>query len=320
MYNNRFPYSQPRFFPPVIKWLVILNVGFYLLDSFILPSLIGGYTVRTSSGESATFGPLFLHGALWPLGSELFRPWQYITTMFLHGGPFHLIMNMFILWMFGMEVENMWGSKRFLIYYLLSGLGASVAHSLVTMSDAVQGPAVGASGAIFGVMLAFGLLFPDRIVFVGFFFPMRARFAVLLFIALDLWAGIADQPGDNVAHFAHLGGALTGFILLKTGLHSIIANKFFGGSSGRQAPRVQPPPRQPGPFSRADRRESARIVDARFRDIPVPPPRNAPVRMNFGEDQERIDQILDKISDEGYQSLTQEEKDLLNEVSKKMGS
>lgn len=310
MYNDRFSYSRPNFFPPVIKWLLILNVGIFVLDSFILPKLIGVYRIPTPGGDFA-LGPLSFHGALWPLQSELFRPWQYFTTMFLHGGFFHLAMNMFVLWMFGMEVENTWGSKRFLIFYLLSGLGASICHSLVTMSD-VQAPAVGASGAIFGVMLAFGLLFPDRIVFLGFFFPMRAKFAVLFFIAIDLWAGLADQPGDNVAHFAHLGGALTGFILLKTGLHTIIANKL-PGRPARDAGQFSQPPPPPGPVSRADRRESARIIEARFRDVP----RSAPVNMNFGEDQERIDRILDKISDQGYQSLTQEEKDLLNNASKR---
>lgn len=167
-------------------------------------------------------------------------------------------------------------------------------------------------------MVAFGLLFPNQVIFVGLFIPMRARVAVLVFIAIDLYAGIRDIPGDNIAHFAHLGGALTGFILLKTGLHSTIVNKLTGESSNKQAFRVQPPPKS-GRFSRADRKQSAKIIDAKFQDMPARPPHNAPVSMNFGEDQEQVDRILDKISAQGYQSLTQEEKDLLQQASKRNG-
>ena len=318
MYNNQNSYGRPQFFPPVIKWLLILNVAFFLIDWEILPRLIGIYSVPIAPGKSLELGPLSFFGALWPLGSEFFRPWQFLTTMFLHGGYFHLAINMFVLWMFGSQVENLWGSKRFLVFYILSGLGASLLHSLVTMSDAVQVPAVGASGAIFGVMIAFGLLFPNQVILVGLFIPMRARTAVLVFIAIDLFAGIRDIPGDNIAHFAHLGGALTGFILLKTNLHTTIVNKLTGKSSNKQIHRVQPPPK-PSRFSRADRRQSAKIIDATFHDVPEKPPRNAPVSMDFGENQEQVDRILDKISAQGYQSLTQEEKDLLQQASKKTG-
>lgn len=308
-YQFTSPYQRPQFFPPVIKWLLILNVGIFLIGML----KIGTY----ADGSPMLLDHLFLqHGALWPLNSEYFRPWQYITTMFLHGGFLHVGLNMFILWMFGMEIENLWGSKRFLVYYLLSGIGASILHSLMTMSDAVQAPAVGASGAIFGVMIAFGMIFPDRIVFVGFFLPLRAKFAVLLFIAIDLYAGIANVPGDKIAHFAHLGGALTGFILMKTGLHTIIANKLSGRKTGGNLPHT-PPPRST-PFSRADQRQSAKIIDARFRDVAEHKPRNAPVSMDFGEDQERIDLILDKISQHGYQSLTEEERELLVKASRTM--
>ena len=309
MYSNQSLSGRPQFFPPVVKWLLIANVALFVLG--MIP--MGIYP----NGDPKHLGDIFrLHGALWPLGHPLFRPWQFITTMFLHGGYFHLLMNMFILWMFGFQLENAWGARRFLIFYLLSGIGASILHVLVTMSDAMQVPAVGASGAIMGVMVAFAMLYPNQLVFVGFLFPMRARTAVIVFIAIDLYAGFVDQPGDNIAHFAHLGGALAGYLLIKSGLHTTLANKLSRSPSNRQAPHVQPPQRS-GRFSRADRRQSANIIEARFRDVPDTPPKNAPVSMDFGKDQDRIDHILDKISEQGYQSLTQEEKELLNQVSKK---
>lgn len=304
MYNDRFSYSRPSFFPPVIKWLLILNVGIFVLG--MLP--IGTYP----DGTGRVLDHIFLqYGALWPPDSPFFRPWQYFTTMFLHADFFHLLMNMFVLWMFGSEVENQLGPKRMGVFYLLSGLGASLLHTIFTVIDGSGAPAVGASGAISGVMIAYAMLFPDRIILL-FFIPMRAKWAAIFYIGYTVFRGVSNSPTDNIAHFAHLGGALTGFILLKTGLHTIIANKL-SGRPARDAGQFSQPPPPPGPVSRADRRESARIIEARFRDVP----RSAPVNMNFGEDQERIDRILDKISDQGYQSLTQEEKDLLNNASKR---
>lgn len=309
MDNYRASYGRPNFLPPVVKWLLISNVAVFLLGM-----------LSFGDGSRTLYSYFIQYGALWPLGSEYFQPWQYLTTMFLHGGFMHLAINMFILWMFGLQVEQTLGSRRFLIFYLLSGLGASLLHSVVTMSDAVQAPAVGASGAIMGVMVAFGMLFPNMMVLVMFFLPMKAKYAVLLFIAIDLFAGMQNSPSDNVAHFAHLGGALTGFLLMKTGLHTVIANKLPGGSSNGHSRFGSPdPPRpRPNPFSRTDRTESARIIEAKFRDVPERPSKNAPVSLNFGENQERIDEILDKISEHGYQSLTEEEKGLLREASKKM--
>lgn len=312
MYNDRFSYSRPNFFPPVVKWLLITNVAIFVLG--MLP--IGTY----ADGTSRVLDHIFLqYGALWPPSSEFFRPWQYFTTMFLHADVFHLLMNMFVLWMFGSEVENHLGSRRLAIFYLLSGLGASLLHTIFTVIDGSVSPAVGASGAISGVMIAYAMLFPDRIILL-FFIPMKARWAAVFYIGYSIFRGVSNSPTDNIAHFAHLGGALTGFILLKTGLDAIIANKLSGKTSPKQPTHYVQQPPAPGPLSRSDRQQSTRIVDARFRDVPSPPPRNAPVNMNFGQDQERINQILDKISDQGYQSLTQDEKDFLNNASKKMES
>jgi len=292
-------------FPPVIKWLLGINVAVFVMEMVTFGGNIQGI-----------FHPFELYGALWPIGTSRFGLWQYVTYMFLHGGVSHIFFNMLTLWMFGMELEQMWGSRRFLAYYLLCGLGAGVIHSIVTMVMGTGAPTLGASGAIMGVMVAFGLVFPDRVVFMGFFFPMRARFAVLLFAGIDLYLGVVGST-DGVAHFAHLGGALVGVILLKTGGKMTLGgifDKLPGFGPRRSTIGIMSRPQNPA-------RGSARVVDVSWRD--VEPARQEQRRselptMNFGDEQEAVDRILDKITREGYQNLTAEEKALLTRVSKGM--
>lgn len=293
--------GRPSFMPPVIKWLIVANVVV-----FFLPQLM------TELAE-----PVFRYGALWPLGHEFFAPWQYFTTMFMHGDTLHLLLNMFILWMFGIEIAQTWGTKKFLVFYLISGIGAGLLHSLVTVLEGGMIPAVGASGAIFGVLIAFGVLYPNRMVLMMFLLPMKAKYAVMIWIAIDLFAGVSNLPGDNIAHFAHLGGALTGFLLLKSGLHTKVAGLFGTRSSGpTETPWVSAPPPRQRPVSRTDRNESAKIIDARFHEVTGRTPAHKPVSLNFGDQQAQVDQILDKISKEGYGSLTPEEREILVNASK----
>jgi membrane associated rhomboid family serine protease len=155
------------------------------------------------------------------LSSE-FRPYQFITYMFLHGGFGHLFFNMFALYMFGTSVENTWGPKRFLTYYIISGIGAAIVHYLIfyfyqnpteNMFDAPV--IIGASGAVFGLLLAYGMLFPNQVIYVQFIIPMKAKYFVALYGAVELFSGLGNSASDNVAHFAHLGGMLFGFILIK---------------------------------------------------------------------------------------------------------
>ena len=155
--------------------------------------------------------------ALWPINNENFRPWQIVTHMFAHAasGEFmiwHILFNMFALWMFGRVIENLWGAKRFLIFYMACGLGAAAAQLLTSSGMSM---AVGASGAVFGVLIAFAMTFPNTELYLMFIpIPIKAKWAILGLIAIDLFSGIS-QLNDGIAHFAHLGGALTGFILLK---------------------------------------------------------------------------------------------------------
>ena len=150
--------------------------------------------------------------ALYSYQSDLFKPYQLVTHMFAHGGFMHILFNMYALWMFGSVLERVWGPKKFLIFYLICGLAAGLAQ-MFTMD--VNGSAVGASGAIMGLLAAFAYLFPDtKFYILPFPFPIKAKFMVAIYAAIDLFGGLHPGAADNIAHFAHLGGMVMGFILV----------------------------------------------------------------------------------------------------------
>ncbi len=227
--------------PPVIKNLLIINGLFYLL-TIVLGSTFNINLVKY----------LGLH---YPLSND-FGVWQLVTYMFMHDthGFAHILFNMFALWMFGNTLENVWGSKRFLNYYLITGIGAGVVQIIVAwirissveanlhaeqiamviqngtellnsgrnytdigmgnLNLLINTSTVGASGAVFGILLAFGMMFPNSIIYVYFAIPVKAKFFVLIYGAIEVYMGFANSTGDNVAHFAHLGGMIFGFFLI----------------------------------------------------------------------------------------------------------
>jgi len=225
--------------PTIVKNLLIINGLFFLAKIALEPNL----------DLSGLLGAFY-----WK--SEHFQPWQIITHMFMHGNFMHIFFNMFALWMFGSAIEQVWGPKRFLEYYLITGLGAFVLHyaivawqanalvqevtpemlemvksegrqlmmngrnytdeTLAQLNFAYNIPVVGASGAVFGLLLAFGMMFPNtRLIMLFFPVPIKAKYFVMIFGAIELFSGVANRPGDNVAHFAHLGGMLFGYFLIK---------------------------------------------------------------------------------------------------------
>lgn len=221
-----FRYYRPNNFPPVVKNLLIINVLVFIAQM----------TFRNS--ETIHLEEWL---ALHDIRSVYFKPHQLITHMFLHSTSdlSHLLFNMFAVWMFGQTLENVWGAKRFLIFYIVSGLGAAILHlgvlyfelkpvwdivysmpagqrTEIINSPMFKGNAetLGASGAVFGCLAAFGYLFPNTMVYIYFLVPLKAKWFVLIYAGLELWLGIRNSAGDNVAHFAHLGGALAGFILV----------------------------------------------------------------------------------------------------------
>jgi membrane associated rhomboid family serine protease len=183
--------------PPVTQWLLIANVAVFLLDQG--GSLIG------------TFG-------LWPPGNfeSNFEPWQLITYSFLHGSMAHIFFNMLALYMFGGEIERLFGSRFYALYYFACVVTAAVTHLIITAwMGAAPVPMVGASGGIYGLLLAFGIYFPHRRVMLLFPpIPMPARVFVFGFAALELVLGIT-QTAAGVAHFAHLGGMLGGWLMIQ---------------------------------------------------------------------------------------------------------
>jgi len=275
--NGQYRSSGLGYTPPIVKNLLIINVIFFL---------------TTYSFGSAFNIDLTDYLGLHYFGSEKFRIYQVITYMFMHGSIAHIFFNMFALWMFGKILEQVWGGKKFLIYYLVCGIGAALTHYIIYYFSihplmvkintflsnpdianlesliaahkfhvneysgeiwnsfiqfqknvsvlsfnssnhiAMQGAVkfiseykeyyldlpnvIGASGAVFGILLAFGMLFPNEKLFIiPFPFPIKAKWFVLAYGAIELYSGFANNPGDNVAHFAHLGGMIFGFILIK---------------------------------------------------------------------------------------------------------
>jgi membrane associated rhomboid family serine protease len=214
-------YTRPDNFPPIVKNLIIINVLVFV-----------GQLVLTGNPINLTE-----HIMLYPVQHPDFRPYQIATHMFAHSPNmfFHILFNMFGLWMFGKILENVWGPKRFLFFYLACGVGAALLHMGVNYFawenmeaayaagniEAAQeyanglGPALGASGAVMGIFAAFAFLFPNTELYIMFIpFPINAKWAVLGLAAFDLLGGVTSYGGSNIAHFAHLGGALTGFIIV----------------------------------------------------------------------------------------------------------
>jgi membrane associated rhomboid family serine protease len=189
--------------PPVTRTLLLINVAVFIL--------------QLATGN-ALLGPF----ALWPTGSVQykgapeFQIWQLLTYGFLHGNLAHLFFNMFALYMFGGDIERLLGAQRFLIYYLVCVVGAAVAQLLVTSgSDMPPVPTVGASGGVFGLLLAFGMAYPHRKLMLLFPpIPMPAWLFVTLYGLLELYLGVTGS-GAGVAHFAHLGGMAAGYVLLR---------------------------------------------------------------------------------------------------------
>ncbi len=235
--------SQIRFggfetIPLVVKNLLIIN-GLFFLATIGLSEYIN----------------LNDYLALHYYKSPDFMPHQFISHMFMHGGMTHILLNMFVLWMFGANMENIWGPKKFLTFYMIAGLGSGIIQMLFMqiqymsyaseldaqtidivlregteliksgrnwtdpnmggLNSVLNTTVVGASGAVYGLLLAFGMTFPESLLFIFGLFPVKAKWAVTGFIVIELFSGIQNNPTDNVAHFAHLGGMLFGFLVIK---------------------------------------------------------------------------------------------------------
>lgn len=259
-----------------------------------------------------------------------FHIYQFVTYMFLHGGLTHIFFNMFALWMFGSVIERVWGPKKFLFYYIICGIGAGVAQEVVQYAtymyedmgayqyvnvNGVQvttdayinlWTTIGASGAVYGILLAFGMIFPnERLFIIPFPFPIKAKWLIVGYIAIELFSAMSG-PGDGVAHMAHLGGMLFGFLLIRYWQKHPDSSQRFGRSKGqeffdqlKQKYEARQGTRMKTEHTADPRRESDEEYNARKR-----------------QNQEEVDAILDKIRKSGYDSLTKEEKKKLFDQSR----
>jgi len=305
-YNVRF--NRPSMFgggfsifPPVIKYLLISNIAIFIIQHFIF----AGFSV-----SGVPLSVFFLkYFALNPIGSDVFPfyPWQLITYLFMHGGLWHLLMNMFALWMFGMELENIWGSKKFLMYYIMCGVGAGLSTILLTpLFTSLNLPTVGASGSVYGILVAFGMLFPNREIYFYFFLPIKAKYFVIIYMAIEL---LSVGSNTGVAHLAHLGGGLVGFIYLLITRNNV--NDLFRFDKKPKVTSKRPTNIYRNQYyEKYNTPQGGDVSDAEYYSK----------NEETGEiiTQERIDEILDKIGKDGYQNLSEEEKKILFEASKKM--
>jgi membrane associated rhomboid family serine protease len=205
-------YDQLSPVPPltkVTKVIIITCVVIYFTDFVLtrLGFLYQGYRLNE------------IFGLVPALVREKGWVWQFVTYIFMHGHPFHLLLNMLILWYFGAEIEMRLGERNFLFYFFLCGIGAGLFNYTVNMSVAgdwtqLRSPIIGSSGAIYGILAAYGIFFGNRYFLVFFLFPMKAKYFVLLMAGIELVMGVEASVQDNVAHFAHLGGMLVGAIYI----------------------------------------------------------------------------------------------------------
>jgi membrane associated rhomboid family serine protease len=213
--------------PPVIKNLLLLN-GLFFFAQFVAANTLAPSSVLADVLNALALyppgapdqGALIVSNAGEIGAIPGFWPWQMISYSFLHGSLGHLFFNMFALWMFGVQIENRWGSQRFGVFYFVCVLGAAATHLLfvppaqtVGMSQ-IAVPTVGASGGVYGILLAFGMMFPNQPIYIWFLFPIKAKWLVLGFGALELYSAVTGTAA-GVANFAHLGGMVIGFLLIQ---------------------------------------------------------------------------------------------------------
>ncbi|MBI3872263.1 MAG: rhomboid family intramembrane serine protease [candidate division Zixibacteria bacterium] len=254
--------------PPAVRALITANVAVFVVQLFLDAPMV------RFGGLSPV---LVVHGAIW----------QLFTYMFLHGGLLHLAFNMLGLWMFGRDLEHDWGSRAFLKYYLVCGLGAGVVTLAALWGQTA--PTIGASGAIYGVLLAFGMTYPDRYIYLWFFLPIKAKYMVMLFGAMELISSLQYSP-DGIGHFTHLGGLAVGFLYLKFGV-------------GDRPVRFPRPLAWMGQW-RA--RHRAHLLRRRWDE--------------HRELMDAVDRVLDRINQVGYDNLTDEEKATLERASRRLTS
>jgi len=248
-----------------VKILLIANGLVYLLQQIVGPQMVEwlGCTPTKVLQDLAVY--------------------QLFTYMFLHGGFFHILINMFVLWMFGIEIERTWGTKQFFKYYFLTGIAGGI--FTVALQPNFPYPTIGASGAIYGLLVAYAVMFPNRTIYLYFLLPIKVKYAVIMFVIIEFLASMSATP-DGIGHWAHLGGAVVGFIYLKIDWRLRNFLRHF-------SPWYY--------WSRFKSRRGSQKLEKN--------------RQKAEEIMKRVDQILDKINAVGFENITEEERRFLDDAS-----
>ncbi|HEX9750362.1 MAG TPA: rhomboid family intramembrane serine protease [candidate division Zixibacteria bacterium] len=254
--------------PRGVKMLLYANIGVFLLQLFAHDDIVRYFGLS----------PVLVAGG---------AVWQPVTYMFLHGGFMHLLFNMFALWMFGRDLELDWGAGAFVRYYFVTGIGAGLVTVAMLWGSPI--PTIGASGAVFAILLAFGMTYPNRLIYIWFLFPIKAKYFVMMFGALEFLASMKGSA-DGIGHFTHLGGLAVGFLYLRL---------------ERRGVRL----RFPRPFAWLGRWRAKRKAHE--------------LRRRWDEQRElmeSVDRVLDRINEVGYDHLTDEERRTLERASSRLSS
>jgi len=263
-YGNRTYSFGPGGITKAVKYLLLANVGIFVLEFLWGSELI------------------YLFG-LTPVLVQKGFIWQPVTYMFLHGGLFHILINMFVLWMFGCEIERTWGTKEFVKYYFITGVGAGLFTFVLSFNSHI--PTIGASGAIFGILVAFALMFPNRLIYLYFIFPVKAKYLVIFFAVIEFLASF-KHTSDGIGHFAHLGGMVIGYLYIKADF---------------KIPAIFRLSSYLAYLKNFKHKRRMKVINKK--------------REKEQKVMERVDQILDKINLVGYDNLTKEEKKTLEQAS-----
>ena len=255
---------SPSLFTDAIKFIISINFLIFILQ--YLSGMENELFTIFGIVPSKTFGELML--------------WQPITYLFFHGGIWHVLINMFVLWMFGSELEKFWGKKEFLRFFFITGIGSGLITILFSLSS--TNPVVGASGAIYGVLLAYGFMFPNRLVYLYFLIPIKVKYLVILIGAIAFFSSL--NPGNsNISHLTHLSGMVIGFIYLRSSINWNTINHFVIHRKDEIKRHYED--------KKNEKREALKL---------------------------QVDAILDKINDVGYDNLSESEREFLFKASKNL--
>jgi membrane associated rhomboid family serine protease len=255
---------SPSLFTDAIKFIISINFLIFILQ--YLSGMEDELFTIFGIVPSKTFGELML--------------WQPFTYLFFHGGVWHVLINMFVLWMFGSELEKFWGKKEFLRFFFITGIGSGLITILFSLSS--TNPVVGASGAIYGVLLAYGFMFPNRLVYLYFLIPIKVKYLVILIGTIAFFSSL--NPGNsNISHLTHLSGMVIGFIYLRSSINWNTINHFVIHRKDEIKRHYED--------KKNEKREALKL---------------------------QVDAILDKINDVGYDNLSESEREFLFKASKKL--